>query len=63
VYNVSMATNILVYLIYVLLNAFLFKTAVSWGWDHDTGWGAALILSFISSMFVILHRYRSTNKE
>jgi hypothetical protein len=45
------------------LNAFLFKTAVEWGWDHDIGWGASLILSLLSSSFVVLHKYRKTDKS
>jgi hypothetical protein len=44
-------------------NAFLFKTAVQWGWDHNIGWGSALILSLVSSMFVVLHKYRRTTTD
>jgi len=45
------------------LNAFLLKTAIEWGWDHNIGWGSALIFSLISSSFVVLHKYRQTNKN
>lgn len=61
-YTVCMAAFI-IYLVYMTLNAFLFKTAVQWGWDHNIGWGASLILSLLSSSFIVLHRYRQTNKN
>lgn len=47
----------------MVLNAFFFKTAVSWGWDHDIGWGASLIFSLLASSFVVLHKHRQTTKE
>jgi len=54
--------NLLVYLVYTALNGFLLKTAIDWGWNHDIGWGASLILSFLVSSFVVLHR-RDANKK
>lgn len=62
VYTVSMG-SLIFYLAYMVLNAFLFKTAVEWGWGNDIGWGSALILSLISSSFVVLHRYRNVQSK
>jgi hypothetical protein len=55
--------NLILYVVYMVLNAFLFKTAVEWGWGNDIGWGSALILSLISSSFVVLHKYRNVQPK
>ena len=56
-----MLTGSIIYLIYMAINAWCIKTAINWGFDHNIGWGSALLFSFITSMYVVLHKYRSTD--
>jgi hypothetical protein len=53
----------LLYMTYMFLNALCIKTAIDWGFDHNIGWGSALLFSLVSSMFVVLHKYRNTNNN
>jgi len=58
---VHMTAGFILYLIYTFFNAWCIKTAINLGFDHNIGWKSALLFSFISSMYVILHKYRPTN--
>jgi len=58
-----MVSGLIIYIIYTFFNAWCIKTAINLGFDHDIGWKSALLISYISSMYVVLFKYRSTNVE
>lgn len=58
---VSMIAGTIVYIVYMFFNAWCIKTAIDWGFEHNIGWGSAIIFSFVTSMYVVLHKYRNTN--
>jgi hypothetical protein len=58
-----MIYGLIIYLLYMTLNAFLLKSAISLGFDHNIGWGSAILFSLVSSMFVVVHRYRKTDVQ
>lgn len=58
-----MITGFLFYTLYMIFNAWCIKLAIFWGFEHNIGWGSALLFSLVSSMFVILHKYRNTNNN
>jgi hypothetical protein len=51
------------YTLYMIFNALCIKLAIDWGFNHDIGWGSALLFSLVSSMFVVLHKYRNTSNN
>jgi hypothetical protein len=58
-----MIAGFFIYVAYMVLNAFCIKLAIDWGFNHNIGWGSALLFSLISSMFVVLHKYRNTSNN
>ena len=48
---VSMIAGTIVYIVYMFFNAWCIKTAIDWGFEHNIGWGSAIIFSFVTSIY------------
>jgi surface polysaccharide O-acyltransferase-like enzyme len=55
--------NFFIYILYMIFNALCIKLAIDWGFNQDIGWKSALLFSLVSSMFVVLHKYRNTSND